>query len=195
MQDLVFGDSAVGIGHVGGPVLAGEDRLVIVKVLDRKKSELKPLSEVHDGIVAALRKEAGTKAAYNAAEGAQAKLDGGASFDDVAKELGVTAEPAKFISRTEASVPAQILTAAFGAPKPVSGPTGKPVYRAIRLTSGGAAIMALTGLKSQPTNTNKQADDAFAKQAAARHGDEDVAAYVDELRRTADVKKNLKAFE
>ena len=190
VQELVFGDSAVGVGRLGGPVLAGEDRLIVLRVLDRKKSELKPLAEVHDSIVATLRQQQGTAAASKAAEAAKAKLEGGASFDDVTKELGVTAEPAKFIGRGEAAVPAQLLTAAFGAPKPA----GKPVYRAVRLNSG-AAILALTNLKTQPAQQNKQADIESAKQAAGRHGEEDFAAYVQEVRRTSSVQKNLKAFD
>jgi DnaJ-domain-containing protein 1 len=36
---------------------------------------------------------------------------------------------------------------------------------------------------------------AQAKQDAARHGQADAAAYVEEMRRTADVRKNPKAFE
>src|SRR6202030_2678987 len=32
LQELVYGDSPVATGHVGGPVLLGDDRLVLVKV-------------------------------------------------------------------------------------------------------------------------------------------------------------------
>jgi peptidyl-prolyl cis-trans isomerase D len=194
VQDLVFGDSAVGIGKLGGPALAGEDRLILVKVLDRKQPELKPLAQVRDSIVASLRKQAGTEAALKAAESATAKLEGGASFDDVTKELGVTAEPAKFISRGEPSVPAQILSAAFAAPKPVPS-SGKAVYRSVKMATGGAAIFALTNLRTKASEQSRQADLAFAREAAARLGEQEVAAYVDEVRRTSDVKKNLKAFE
>ena len=192
VQDLVFGDSPLGVGHAGGPVLAGEDRLVILKVLDRRKSELKPLTEVHDEIVAALRKQAGTDAALKAAQAAQGKLESGTAFDELAKELGVSAEPAKFVGRGEASVPAQVLTAIFDAPKPTAA---KPVYRAVKLATGGAAIVALTNIRSQPPDQSRQADSAFARQAAAQHGEGEVAAYIDQVRRTSDVKKNLKAFE
>ena len=192
VQDLVFGDSALAVGHAGGPVLAGEDRLVILKVLDRRKSELKPLTDVHDQIVAALRKQAGTDAALKAAQAAQGQLESGTSFDEVAKGLGVTAEPAKFIGRGEAAVPAQILTAVFDAPKPTAS---KPIYRAVKLATGGAAIVALTNIRSQAPEQNRQADAAFARQAAGQHGEREVAAYIDQVRRTSDVKKNLKAFE
>ena len=44
LQELVFGDSPLAAGHLGGPVLLGDDRLVLVKVLDRHKPELKPVA-------------------------------------------------------------------------------------------------------------------------------------------------------
>ncbi len=191
VQDLVFGDSPVGIGKIGGPVLAGEDRLIIVKVLDRKPPALKPLAEVHDSIVAELRKEAGTQGAEKAAAEATAKLDGGASFDTVIKDLGVTAEPAKFVSRGEAAVPAQILSSVFSAPKPVNG---KPVYRSVKLATGGAALYALTGIRTKPGDQNPQEESAYRRQAAARMGEQAVMGYIDEVRRDATVKKNVAAL-
>jgi hypothetical protein len=149
---------------------------------------------VRDGIVADLKKQAGTEAALKAAEAATAKLEAGASFDDVAKQLGVTAEPAKFIGRGEPSVPAQILSAAFTAPKPVPA-SGKAVYRAIKLTTGGAAVFAVSNLTTKPADSSKPADLAFSREAAARIGEQEVNAYIDEVRRTSDVKKNLRAFD
>jgi peptidyl-prolyl cis-trans isomerase D len=193
VQDLVFGDSALGVGKLGGPVLAGEDRLFVIKVADRKASELKPLAEVRDGIVADLRKQAGTDAALKAANTAVAKLEGGASFDEVVKDLGVTSEPAKFIGRAEQSVPAQILTDVFKAPKPAAG--GKPVYRAIKMATGGAAILAVTNLRTKPGDQDKQSEQILARQAAGRLAEEEVTAYGDQVRRNASVKKNLAAFD
>ena len=194
VQDLVFGDSPLGIGRVGGPVVLGEDRLVIVKVLDHSMPHVKPLAEVRDSIVAQLRKEHGTQAAMKAAEGARDKLDDGTSFDEVVKVLGVTADPAKYVGRTDPSIPAQIRTLVFDSPKPVAG---KPVVRTVRLQDGGAAIVAVTAVRSQapPDPSNKQADAQLARDTAARHGEGEVAAYIEEVRRTADVKKNLKAFD
>jgi peptidyl-prolyl cis-trans isomerase D len=192
LQDLVFGESPLATGRIGGPVLLGDDRLVLVKVLDRKKSEPKPVTEVHDTIVAALKKENGSEAAIKAAEGAKAKLEGGASFDDVAKELGVAAEPARFIARTDPAVPAQIRTTVFDLPKPTGD---KPVYRAVKLDTGGAAVVDLTKVRVDSTDANKQLEATRVKQEVDRQGTEDATAYLEDVRRTADVRKNPKAFE
>lgn len=189
-QELVFGDTAVAPGRLGGPVLLGDDRLIILKVVDRHKPEPKPLAEVRDSIVAALKKQNGLDAAYKAAEAAQTKLSAGGTFDDVVKEAGVTAEPARFIGRTDPAVPAPIRTTAFDVPKPGD----KPLYRAVKLDTG-AALMEVTKTRIDTTVTNKQMEAALGKQEAERQGTAETMAYLQEIRRTADVRKNPKAFE
>jgi len=192
LQDLVFGDSQVPTGHIGGPVLLGDDRLVLVKILDRKKPEPKPLAEVRDSIVATLKKQNGSEAAMKAAEAAKAKLEGGTSFDEVAKELGITAEPARFIARTDPAVPAQIRNVVFDVPKPTAD---KPVYRALKLDTGGAAIVDVTKVRVDSTDANKQLEATRTRQEVDRQGTQDAMAYLEDVRRTADVRKNPKAFE
>jgi peptidyl-prolyl cis-trans isomerase D len=191
LQELVYGDSPVATGHVGGPVLLGDDRLVLVKVLDRKKPEPKPLAEVHDSIVATLKKQNGTDAAMKAADAAKAKLDSGTPFDEVAKQLGVTAEPARFVGRTDPAVPAQIRSLVFDVPKPGD----KPVYRALKLDNGGAAVVAVTRLRVDSGEANKQLQASRTKQETERQGMGEAMAYLEDVRRTADVRKNPKAFE
>jgi hypothetical protein len=118
-------------------------------------------------------------------------LNGGASFDEVVHELGVTAEPAHFVGRTDPSIPAQLREVVFRAPKP----EGKPVYRALPLSEGGAALLAIMSLRTHGDVVNAQADAAAAEKARTRQGEGEVAAYLDEVRRTTSVKKNPQAFE
>jgi peptidyl-prolyl cis-trans isomerase D len=193
IQDLVFGDSALQPGRIGGPVILGEDRLVLVKVLEHHKPEPKPLAEVRDGIVAAIKKERGSQAALKAAQEAEAKLDSGTPFDAVAKELGVPSDPARFVGRNDPKLPPQLRDLVFNSPKPGE----KPVYRAVPLGTGGAALLAVTNLRTQTpeADKDKQTKALQAKQDAEMHGQADAAAYVEEVRRTADVRKNPKAFE
>ena len=190
LQELVFGDSPLAAGHIGGPVLLGDDRLALVKVLDRHKPEPKPIAEVRDTIVAVLKKQNGTEGAFKAAQAAQAKLETGASFDDVVKELGVTAEPARFVGRSDPAVPAQVRTLAFEVPKP----TDKPVVRALQLDTG-AAVVEVMSSRVEKNDVNKQLQASLVKREAGREGTAGAVAYLEELRRKADVRKNPKAFE
>lgn len=189
VQDIVFGDSPVQVGHMGGPVILGNDKLVIVKVLDRHPRAPKPLAEVRDTIVAAIKKEQGTEAAMKVAEAARAKLIAGTAFDDVLKELKVPADPARFVSRNDPSILPELRQAAFQAPKP----EGKPVYETVRLDSGGAAVLEVTRIRIPPPDKSKAI--SAAEQAAEREGLADSMAYELEVRRTAKVVKNPNAFQ
>src|SRR6516225_627763 len=190
LQQLLFGDPPLGTDKIAGPVLLGDDRLAIFRVLEHRASAPKPLAEVHESIVAAITKEQGTQAALSAAERARDDLLKGSSFDAVATQLKVSADPAHFIGRNDPSVPAQIRDAAFAVPRPA----GKPEFRAVALNDGGAALIAVSAVRTAAAHDN-EAQATRALQETERLGTGATMAYVDEVRRTASVRKNPKAFE
>jgi len=191
LQGLLFGDPPLATGHLGGPVLLGDNALVVVKVLDHRKPASKPLAEVRTEIVSAIAKERGTQAALKAAEAARARLAAGTPFDAVVQPLGLTAEASRFVGRNDPSVPAPIRAAAFAAPRPAKS----AVYRALSMNDGGAAVVAVTAVRIGAAVTDAQQQAERMQQEAGREGVGDVLAYVGEVRRTADVRKNPKAFE
>lgn len=191
LQELLFGDAPLAAGHLGGPVLLGDNALVVVKVLEHRKPAPKPLAEVRAEIVSAIGKERGTQAALKAAEAARARLEAGTPFDAVVQSLGLTAEPAHFVGRNDPSVPAPIRAAAFAAPRPAKA----AVYRALAMTDGGAAVVAVTAVRTGAEAADPQQQADRMQQEAGREGVGDVLAYVGEVRRTAEVRKNPKAFE
>lgn len=191
LQELLFGDAPLAAGHLGGPVLLGDNALVVVKVLEHRKPAPKPLAEVRAEIVSAIGKERGTQAALKAAEAARARLEAGTPFDAVVQSLGLTAEPAHFVGRNDPSVPAPIRAAAFAAPRPAK----EAVYRALAMTDGGAAVVAVTAVRTGAEAADPQQQADRMQQEAGREGVGDVLAYVGEVRRTAEVRKNPKAFE
>ena len=190
LQQLLFGDPPLGTDKLAGPVLLGDDRLAIFKVLEHRASAPKPLAEVRESIVAAITKEQGTQAALSAAERARDDLLKGSSFDAVATQLKVSADPAHFIGRNDPSVPAQIREAAFAVPRPA----GKPELRAVALNDGGAALIAVSAVRTAAAHDN-EGQATRALQETERLGTGATMAYVDEVRRTASVRKNPKAFE
>ncbi|MEJ0037630.1 MAG: SurA N-terminal domain-containing protein [Gammaproteobacteria bacterium] len=191
LDQVVFSSVVLDEKRVGGPVALGEDRLVIVHAIEHRKPAPKPLAAVREEIVKALREEFGRSEAQSVAEQTRAKLAGGASFDDVAKELGVTAEAARFIGRNDPSVPAPVRTATFDSAKPA---VGKTVFSTARLENGGEAVLAISNVRLDP-NVTPQLQLPQLREAMGRQGEGDAVAYMEELRRTADVSKNPKAFE
>jgi peptidyl-prolyl cis-trans isomerase D len=191
LDEAVFSNTVLDEKRVGGPVALGEDRIVIVHAREHRKPEPKPLATVRAEIEKSIREEFGRAEAQKAAQEARTKLAGGASFDDVAKELGVTAEPAKFVGRNDPSVPAPVRTAAFDSAKPQ---VGKTVFGTARLENGGEAVLAISNVRLDPNFTVAAAATQL-RETQGRQGEGDAVAYMDELRRTADVSKNPKAFE
>ena len=191
LQDTVFSDSVLAERHIGGPVLLGDDRMVLVRAIDHHPAAPKPLAEVREKILAALRTERANAAALAAAQAAVRQVDSGSSFDSVVHELGVTADPAHFVGRSDPSVPAAIRDALFTAPKPANG---QAVYRAVALPAGGAAVIAVTEVRADAT-----ADPGLLAQTrreqSAQYGDESAIDYLDQLRLTAKVQKNPEVFE
>lgn len=192
-QNVVFSNAVLNERRIGGPVALGEDRMAIFRVLAHRPAAARPLAEVRDQIVAALRTERAAEAALKAAEDARQRLEAGASLEQVAKDLGVPVEPARFVGRNDPSVPASVREAAFGSPRPAEG---QAVYRTAQLAEGGAAVVALTDVRTgSGGEDDAQLRAMRARQAAAMQGASDAAAYVEELRRTARVQKNPRAFE
>ena len=166
------------------------DKMAIFEVTARRPPHVKPLADVRDSIVAALQKQRETDAALAAAKAARTQLMSGTSFDQVAKNLKVSVEPAKFVGRGDPSVPAEILSAAFDSAKPTHG----PVYEAVTLQNGGAALIAVTQIRSG-AQTNKYLEQAMQQEQVQRNGDADAMGYIAQLRATAKVSKNPDAFQ
>lgn len=190
LQGQVFGGNAIATGALGGPVILDNDKMVIFEVASRQPPHVKPLADVRDSIVAALKKQRDTDAALAAANAARAQLVAGTSFDQVAKSLEVSVDPPKFIGRGDPSVPQEIETAAFDAPKPVHG----PVYQAVPLAKGGAALIAVTAIR-QSTQTNEYLEQALEQEMAQRDANAEALGYLAQLRATAKVSKNPDAFQ
>jgi peptidyl-prolyl cis-trans isomerase D len=191
LQDLLFGDPPLSIGRLAGPVLLKDNALVVVKVLEHRKPAARPLAEVRADIVSAITKERGTAAALKAAEAAQARLEAGASFESVAQSLGVKAEPARFVGRNDPSIAAPIRAAVFAAPRPAKA----PVFRALTMNDAGAAVVGITAVRGAAAAPSPQQQADRQQLEADREGTGDVMAYLGEMRRAADVRKNPRAFE
>jgi peptidyl-prolyl cis-trans isomerase D len=192
LQDALFGEPPLGAGKFAGPVILGDERLLVAQVLEHHPPQPKPLAEVRDGIVATLTHEQESQAALKAAQAAAKQLESGSSFDSVAGQLKVTAEPARFVNRTENAVPTQVREAAFATPRPAAG---QPQVRAVALSQGGAGVVAVTAVRTPAAQQNLQAERERGRREADRMGDDDTIAYIQEVRRTAEVKKNPKVFD
>jgi peptidyl-prolyl cis-trans isomerase D len=191
LQQAVFADATLNQGKIGGPVELGEDRLVLVKVTSHHKAEVKPLATVHDEIAALVRHDRGVAAAKAAAAGAVAKLGAGEKLESLASGWSLTAEPAKFVSRGDPSIPAALRTAVFEAPRPGD----KPVVKTATLDDGSSVVFVVSRTRVADTSKNPQLVQQETASLVQRSAGGDISAYVNEARRKAKIIKNPKVFE
>jgi len=192
LQSVIFGDAVLGEHKIGGPLLVGDDKLVLVKDLAHELPTPKPLAAVRDQIVAALRRESGSQAALAAANAAVKSLQSGKDFAAVAKDLGVSADAARFVGRQDPSVPAQIREAAFKAPKP---PDHQATYQAFSQPDGGAVVLAVTAVRAAAAPTDQSQVSSLMHDLAVEYGEDDARAYVEQARKAAKVQKNIGVFD
>jgi peptidyl-prolyl cis-trans isomerase D len=192
LQSLVFSDTVLNQHRIGGPILVGDDRLVLVQDLAHALPAAKPLAVVHDQIVAILRKQQGTQAALTAAQAAVKSLQSGKDFDAVAKDLGVSAEAARFIGREDPSVPALVREAAFSAPKPGEQ---KAVFQALAQPDGGAVVLGVLAVRVDTQPADKQQMATEVRDLGQQYGDDETRAYVEQARKDAKVQKNIGLFD
>jgi peptidyl-prolyl cis-trans isomerase D len=190
LQQTVFSDATLNQGKIGGPVPLGEDRLVLVKVTQHHKAQPKPVAEVRDEIVALVREERGVAAAKAAADAALKKLEGGTKIEEVAKELGVPAEAARFVSRGDPSIPAALRTAVFESPRP----TDKPVVKMVALDDGSSALFVVTRTRAGDSSSNPQLVQQQNASLVQRAAQGDVAAYINEAKRKSKIVVNPNTF-
>lgn len=191
LLSAVFSDDAITGGRIVGPIALGDDRVVIFKVLAHHPPAPQPIASVRQEIVDAMTKAQSSAAARAAADAAVKRLQQGDSFDAVAKSLDVTAMPAAYIGRSDPQVPAQVRDAAFAAPSPA----GKPVYQALTLDDGGAALFAVSAVKPGQPGVNSKNDEQLVDSYMRRDSEGEMAAYVLELQRRAHIERNPNVFQ
>jgi peptidyl-prolyl cis-trans isomerase D len=112
---------------------------VVVRVIDHREASTRPLDEVRDEIVAALRQEQAREAALQAAESGAEKLRGGADWSAVAGE-DKPEEPG-LVGRRDPKLPVPVRTVAFTLPNPSEGQAS---VGTVALENGDAAIVRVS---------------------------------------------------
>jgi peptidyl-prolyl cis-trans isomerase D len=179
-------------GHLSPMVEVDKGRGVVLRATDHKLPQQKPLEAVRTDIIAAWKKQRGAELAATAAADTVKRLTAGEAWDSVAKALGATPQPAKFVARADQAVPLEVRRQAFDEPKPTSG----PVYAAVALGTGDSAVLALTAVREEPpagdpNQQQRQMQMEFAQEAASA----EARSYAAAARADAQVTVNLRAVD
>ena len=182
-------DDAVLVDGENSPILElGEDHAMVVRVSDHQPSVVQPLEAVRGRIIELLRNRAAQKNAAEAGDEFRQGVAGGADPESLAEELGAEFHAARFVGRTEQTLPTMLLTGAFRAPRPGEG---ERIVRGITLTDGDYAVFVLTAARPGDFAVLGEAErESRRRQLAQRRGAGDFAAYVEDLRADAKLRVN-----
>ena len=193
--EAVFSDDVLQQRQNSPAINFGDDSAIVLRVTDYKPSVQRTLDEMRPEIEASLRAQAVRKAAVAAASAEAARLNGGASFADVAKGLGLQPAGVVTLTRTAETVPAPLLKAAYAVPRPAPG---KVSSGTAVLPNGDIALFVVTDVKSGALPATPDAASQvsqLAQRVAGQGAGIEFSAYIAELVRTAKVKLNEKVFE
>jgi peptidyl-prolyl cis-trans isomerase D len=188
----VFSEASLNQRRLGGPVQLSEDRVTVFQVLEHREPAPRPLDEVRDTIVTALKRERGVAAALAAAETAVSSLNAGEGFDKVATALKLKAEPARFVARSAPDLPVELRDAAFAAQRPQAG---KAFHSAVKLDGGAVALLEVTASRVQALSDNPQLQQLRTQRELQRYTERDIEAYLADVVKAAKVRQNPQAVQ
>jgi peptidyl-prolyl cis-trans isomerase D len=188
----VFSEALIAQRRVGGPVQLSDDRLTVFQVEEHRPASTRALEDVRGEIVAALIRERGATAAFEAAGQAKAQLDQGRSFTQVAAQLKGRAEPARYVSRNAPDLPVELSEALFEAPRPAAG---APVREALRLEDGTVVLFEATDTRVGGQLDIPQLVSLRTQRELQRYTRRDIEAYISALVRDAKVRENPAVFQ
>ena len=193
---LVFGDAALNQRKIAGPIALGEERFVIVRVLEHRKPTLPALDTVRAQVVERYRRDRGAAAAQAAAEAAAGKINtakaqGNAALEQTIAGLGLAVDAPRFVDRRDPALAAALRQVAFKVERPKNGMARAA---AVTLPDGSASVVIVSATRAAAPAGDDAQRSLRVRQFQQASGQSATVAYVEEMRRTASVEKNKQAL-
>ena len=173
-------------GNNSEPVELGGDRLVVLRVLEHKPAQAKPLQSVRAEIVERLTQQKAVKAAESQAQAIKRALLKGEKLADIAKKLNLDVSQVKALNRANAKVSLPIKQAVFQAAKPVAD---KPTIIVTSDVDGAQIVISLEKVTpGELTEQDKLKFKLAMRNIAKAYGQTEFSAFLKALRDRADVR-------
>ncbi|MGE0385927.1 MAG: SurA N-terminal domain-containing protein [Gammaproteobacteria bacterium] len=140
--DAAFSPEVAQEGNNSQLIEIGTDRVVVLRALDHRPVQRKPLPEVQETIRAALVADRARDATRQRGQQLVGRLESGESADALASAEALQWQEARGVDRNNPDVPRAVIRAAFKLPRP----QGKPIYGSVALGTGDFALIELTAV-------------------------------------------------
>ena len=165
-----------------------EDDVLVLRVTAHYPSVPRPLDEVREEIRMELARAAAQQQASTAATELLTELGTAAEPVDPAQAAaarGATWVEPRWITRSSADVPRELVAMAFRLPKPAAG---APHREGVALANGDQAVLVLMGVEAgQPENFSEQERESALEQLTNQMGLYELSAYATDIRANASV--------
>ena len=194
LVEAAFSDEVLQERQNSPAINVGEDSVVVLRVTEHRPPVQRSLDEVRGDIDQALRAQRAREAAGAAAQAAAARLAAGEAWTEVAQSLGLQPMGGRSVTRTEETLPPELLQAVFAAAAPAVGQLSSGVAT---LPGGDAALFVVSGSRPGSVSSPEAAAElpARAQRAAGQVALAEFSSYVAALEKNAKITRNAKLFE
>jgi peptidyl-prolyl cis-trans isomerase D len=181
-----FAEEIVDSGRNTELVELADDHALVLRVKAHHLPQPKPLDEVREQIRNELTRERALELADAAAQAFLAELTTGGDPVALAAKHNGQWQPAAWVTRSDTSLPADVLTATFGMPKTTAA---APLREAVALAGGGQAVIVLTGVEAgEPTAMSQAERDSRQRLLADQAARAEILGYASSVRASASVR-------
>ena len=188
VQRAAFSDALVEDGTVSDPIEIGNSHSVLIRVTGHQPERERPLADVRDDVVAAIRADRARKALLESVDAAVAEVTGGKPLPEVAEGRGWVHMDVPDMRRGMPMPSAEANEAVFAAPEPAEGQVS--AGRVLQ-DDGSVVVYAVRSVTPGDAAEASEQERAMLRQQMARMaGDEDAMALLRALRQRMHVTTN-----
>lgn len=180
VKRAAFSEILIEDGTASDPIELGPNRSVVLRVVEHTPEQARPLEEVRDQVVAAVRADRRARAAAEAAEALVKRLQAGEALAEVAAAAGAEVTPLPGLPRGAPVPTPQVNRAVFEAEAPAEG---KPSAGRVALPDGRQVLYVVTAVHpGNPEELPAEQRQQVRRQLAELDGAAAADAYVRQLR-------------
>ncbi|OAI48486.1 hypothetical protein AYO45_04850 [Gammaproteobacteria bacterium SCGC AG-212-F23] len=166
IRDAAFSNEVLNLQNNSDLIVMTTDSIIVLRVKSHAPATLLSLQSVSKQIQDKLKYTAADNKAQQQAQEIVAKLQKGASLEEMAKAYHLTWNTAGYLGRHSNKVSSSVLETAFMLPKPEAS---KMTYGVAKEPSA-YAVVTLRGVKEGDINSNKDQYEVFAEQVQGSEG-------------------------
>ncbi|MDX1692836.1 MAG: SurA N-terminal domain-containing protein [Ketobacteraceae bacterium] len=160
------------------------DEVVIVRVKDYKPASVKPLKEVRDQVKNAVVTRKAREKAAEVANKLLARLNTGATLEEVAEEIGKEWNRKEGVGRQNTELGREVVSKVFEIPEPAENSSS---FDKVNLPSGNQMLVAVQRVQDGVYDLNEQSEQQIEQSMEMRFGQYDFGNYIETLKEKAEI--------